>query len=622
MMPQNHIFSKLKLMLHHALVQTPILIVAVIVSAMLAYNRADAETAPNQRAAEKTRVENFALLDHLGRFHELYYYSDAKAIVLFVQGNGCQIVRNTLPALKQIRSAFEASNVVFLMINPNPQDDRKSIAHEAQEFDIDFPILVDETQFISESLAIQRTAEVFVIDPSRWEIIYRGPVDNRLGYETQKPTASRSYLTEVLGALLDGVAIDTNSAPVLGCAVTLLNRDPEKHQRISYADNIVPILERRCVSCHREDGIAPWAMTSYATIRGWSSMIREVVRTKRMPPWHADPHVGRFSNEISLSLEEAKLLVHWIEAGAPRGKGPDALEENPSTSAAEWPLGEPSLVLTVEPQQIPATGIIDYRFIRVPVPLEQDVWVRAVVLRPSNPKVLHHGFTYVLEPKEDQRKEVQKSRGKTSALAVYVPGTEAQVFPEGTGRFLPAGSEIQFQLHYTSTGRAETDTPRLALYFSNERPNHELKVDWALNRKIHIPPGVKEYKASAFHEFEKDVLLYNIFPHMHYRGKWMNVAAQYPDGTTELLVAVPNYQFNWQRFYIFEQPKYLPAGTKIRCDAAYDNSAQNLANPDPSRWVTWGRQSYDEMCVGYMDYRELDSDEFPQPKKAIKSTSQ
>ena len=204
-----------------------------------------------------------------------------------------------------------------MLINANLQDTRASVVAEADAFGIDFPILIDETQLIAESLNITRTAEAIVIDPNTWRMIYRGPIDDRLGYETQKKEAQQHYLRDVLTAYLNDEPVDFEERETLGCIISL----PDRYQTISYGEQVAPILQQRCQICHQDGGVAPWVMTDYQTIKGWSPMMREVIRTKRMPPWQADPHVGTFSNDLSLTVSETQTLVHWIEQGSPRGEG-------------------------------------------------------------------------------------------------------------------------------------------------------------------------------------------------------------------------------------------------------------------------------------------------------------
>lgn len=551
----------------------------------------------------KARVENFALLDHEGRFHELYYHSDAKAIVLFVHQNGCPIVRNALPALRELRDELAPRGVIFWLLDASPQDDRARVAEEAREFAIDFPVLLDETQLVAESLGVSRTAEALLIDPRSWRIAYRGPLDDRLGYESQKPRAKRSYLREALEAQLAGRPVAVEAPAALGCLILLDDAAREKRGSISYREEIAPLLQRRCQDCHRPAGVAPWAMTDYAMVRGWSAMMREMIRTRRMPPWQADPHVQHFANDLSLSPREAKTLVHWIEAGAPRGDGPDPLAEAPPPEPPEWPLGLPDRVVAVPGQTLPATGVIDYRYEVVDLGLREDVWLRAVDIRPSNPRAMHHGTAFIVFPPGHERSGPPETRLTDGLFAGYVPGRRPLPLPEDAGFHLPAGSSVRFQLHYTATGRPEVDAPRLALYFSERAPRHELRYGAAANYRFAIPPGAKEYEASAARRLERDIVVYRLVPHMHLRGKRMRIEAEYPDGTQEVLLSVPNYSFNWQHHYVLAEPKTLPAGTRVVAHAAFDNSAQNPWNPDPDRTVSHGEQSFDEMLMGYYLYR-------------------
>lgn len=267
----------------------------------------------------KIPIENFALLDHLGNFQELYYYSDMKAVVLISQGNGCPIVRKSIPYLNELKNQYESKGVVFLMLNANSQDDRFSIAKEAKDYGINIPILEDRAQIIAESLNIDRTAQAFLINPADWTIVYQGAINDQLGYESVKTNVSRHYLRDAINALLIGNPISVSQTQVKGC---LINLDSINRTRTyNYTDDVAPILAKKCVACHSQGGIAPWSMDNYNRVRGWGPMIREVVRTKRMPPWHADSYYGSFSNDISLTPDEVRALVHWVEENFPRGEG-------------------------------------------------------------------------------------------------------------------------------------------------------------------------------------------------------------------------------------------------------------------------------------------------------------
>jgi hypothetical protein len=545
------------------------------------------------------RVENFRLLDHRGESHALYYYSDTKAVVLVVQGNGCPIVRNMLPRLHEIRDGYAPRGVEFLLLNSNLQDDRARIAAEAEAFGIDLPVLLDEAQLVGESLGLTRTAEVLVIDPESWTLVYRGAMDDRLTYEHQKAEAAHHWLTDALDALLDGRPVDVAATDAVGCLINFPERERRAaHAAISYSDQVAPILIEKCVSCHRPGGIGPWAMTEHLMVKGFAPMIREVIRTDRMPPWHADPHYGSYANDRSLSDDEARLLVHWVEAGAPRGDGPDPLAEY-RHDWPEWSLGEPDLVIDIPPYEVPATGVIEYQYPVVRNPLDRDVWVRAAEIIPGSREALHHVITMfgIPDPENPRRFGLQ------GTLGGYVPGADAEVFPEGTGVLLPAGAVFRLQMHYTTFGRPVTDRSRLGLYFHEVPPEHELVTTILMNPRILIPPHAKAHRESAEQVFEEDMVVYNMLPHAHYRGRSSEFRAVYPDGTEEVLLSVPNYDFNWQTTYELVTPKRLPAGTRIVHSTTWDNSAQNPANPDPTREVPWGEQSWDEMLFGAVRWR-------------------
>lgn len=555
-----------------------------------------ADAGAPQEASPPLVVDDFGLHDQHGEFHSLYYLSDASAVVLFVQGNGCPIARNTVPTLDAVRAEYAPQGVRFLMLNANPQDDRDSIAEEAAAFGIDYPILVDEAQLVAASLGVTRTAEAFVISTKTWEIVYRGPVDDRLDYQAQKVEASATYLADALDATLAGRAPAVAVVASRGCRVKLPNT---RRPAPTYAGSVGAILQEKCVTCHVPGGIGPFALEDYEDASGWAPMIREVVRTRRMPPWHADPHVGVFGNDISLSVAETRAIVLWVEAGAPRGDGPDPLAEA-SKEAPEWALGTPDFIIEIDEQELPATGIIDYRYLEIDAPNDKDVWVRGVEVLPGNYAANHHVLVSIDYPEGSTPPWDEDSRWLDGVLAAYAPGAEAQNFPGESAQFLPAGSKLIVQLHYTTTGRPETDASRLGIYLADEAPDSEFMMTGPVNGDIELPPGEKAYVATAERTFDDASTLHGLFPHMHFRGKSFSYEAVYPDGTSELLLSTPNYSFNWQRAYMLEEPKYLPAGTKIVCRAVFDNSAQNKFNPDPTQTVKWGDQSFDEMLIGYM----------------------
>jgi mono/diheme cytochrome c family protein len=552
-------------------------------------------------------VGDFALLDERGRFHRLYDHAGARAVVLFVQGNGCPIARGAIPVLNALRAELEPRGVAFLALNASPQDARAAVAAEADAFGLEVPVLLDEAQLVAASLDLSRTAEALVVDPAGWRLLYRGPLDDSLDYEAKRP-ARRAYAREVLLAHLGGERIPFERRAAPGCLL-LLPRDGPRP--VSYAEDAAPILLRRCATCHRAGGAAPFAMRDYAMVRGWAPMMRESILTLRMPPWHADPHVGRFANDVSLTREEARALVRWIEAGAPRGDGPDPLAEARAEPPPAWPLGEPDLVVAAPRQAIPAAGVLPYRYETIELPLQKDVWLRAADVRPTNLLATHHATATIVYPEGREPERLEGPHFARGLLAGYVPGREPEPFPEGTGFLLPAGARIRFQLHYGTTGKEEVDEPRLGLYFGRGRPRHELRIGAAASTTFEIPPGTPDHEEVAERTLSRDVVIYRLTPHMHYRGRRMAIEAHYPDGRSELLLSVPNYRFPWQRQYVLAEPRLLPAGTRVVARAGFDNSARNPANPDPTVAVRFGEQSFEEMLIGYFLYREAGPGERP-----------
>lgn len=541
-------------------------------------------------AASAQRVDDFVLLDHTGQAQQLYYQSDAKAVVLIVQGNACDKLRATLPAYESLRDDYAAQGVRVYMINSSAADDRAAIMAEAAAQGIDIPILDDSAQIIGRSLQLTHTNEVLVIEPGSWELVYRGALEGQDDAGVQQ-----QYVRAALDDLVADQAVSYQQVASLGC-----NIDYAEMGAISYTDTIAPILRENCTGCHVDGGIGPWAMSEYRMVHGFAPMMREVIRTKRMPPWHADPTVGHWQKSAAMSDSDTAALVSWIEAGAPRGEGPDPLE-GIEPIASTWTMGEPDLVLDVPAFDVPASGVVNYQYPVIENPLDHDVWVVAATVIPGNTKVVHHVLMGSADeaPEQDDRESVFQNY-----IMGYAPGNESAHMPAGTGVFVPVGGVYQLQLHYTPYGKAVTDRTRVGLYFADadKIPANFLREQVVLNPKISIPPHNGAHEEAAYFEFYHEAIIYSLVPHSHYRGRSSSFELEYPDGTTELILSVPNYDFNWQRTYSLTEPKTVPKGTRIVHRTIYDNSVKNPANPDPTRLVPWGLQSHDEMLYGSVSY--------------------
>lgn len=545
------------------------------------------------------RVGDFALLDHDGYFHQLSYYSDHKAVAFLVQSSDDKAVAKAAASFKDHQAKYAEQGIEFFLINPIKEQSRADVKQAIAGYDTDIPVLMDDTQLVAEAMGIDQTGEAFLVDPKSLTVLYRGPADK--------------HLSAAIDQVLAGKPIAMARVETKGKVVSYPAQQKHQQSAPSYANDVAPILADNCARCHRDGGIAPFAMDSHTMIKGWAPMIREVVLTKRMPPAQIDPHVGDFKKSYTLSPEEAQTLVHWIEAGATKDGDNDPLAEL-TWPATEWAYGEPDLIINVPRQEIPATGVLDYINVVVPIEgLDRDRWVKASQYMAGDHTVLHHTLNALIPP------GVRPSRGaflgggdpNQARITAYIPGAQPQHEPPNTGGLLKKGSSLALQLHYTTTGKATTDESQIGLWFYDEdevpaeRMTGECACIFTPTWQA-IPPYDPDYEMEQTITIAKDAYIYSMLPHMHFRGKRMRFYADYPDGRSEELLNIAQYNYNWQLDYELEEPLLVPAGTKIRAVGAFDNSEQNAANPDPSREVPWGQQSWDEMFFGAVTYKYAD----------------
>ena len=542
------------------------------------------------------RVGDFSLLDQNGYFHQMSWYDDNKAIVLLVQATGDIGVQNVLADFDSLNSSFDAQGIEFFMINPLGLKDRDAVKAEMVALNIDVPVLMDDARLISEALDIDKIGEVIVYDPKSFSVLFRGP----LGAE----------LTTALTNIVADRDLQTTQVASTGTPVNYPIKTAHLQQVPSYEKEIGPIIAQNCAACHREGGIAPFALDSHTMVMGWSQMIREVLMTKRMPPGQIDSHIGDFVNNMVLADEEAQKIVHWIEAGSPKDGITDPLTALvwPET---EWAFGEPDYIVEIPEQSIPATGILDYYNVMVELELEEDRWVRASQYIPGDRTVLHHTLHSLVAPGETRGGSLLGGEPDRPDIAPYIPGQAPRMEPPNTGGLLKAGTRISMQMHYTTTGKESVDASRIGIWFYPKGfiPEERMTGQCACHFTptwVNIPPLDPDYEMTQSFTIEKDAKLFAFTPHMHFRGKRMRFSAEYPDGTSEELINIANYNYNWQLAYTYKEPKAVPAGTVITATGAFDNSEQNQMNPDANRSVPWGLQSWDEMFFGAADWKYVD----------------
>jgi hypothetical protein len=385
----------------------------------------------------------------------------------------------------------------------------------------------------------------------------------------------------------------------------------------TYTRDVAPIMQKDCQVCHRPGEIAPFSMMTYEETRKQAAAIKSAVKAKVMPPWFADPAYGKFSNSTALTPAEVETLIAWVDAGAPRG---DAKDMPPPANFVEgWQIGKPDLIYELpKPYDVPATGIVDYQHIIVPTGFTKDTWVQAAEVRPTDRSVVHHIIAFVREPKSNwfkgqvpgeffiapqvkTKEEPDTSALPSDFLVGYAPGQPAEILQPGEAKLIKAGSDFVFQVHYTPNGKAVRDQTKLGIVLAKAPPRERVLTLSATNGTFRIPPGDANYRADASFEVGADVKLTGLHPHMHGRGKDFEYRVVFPNGETRVLLSVPHYEWHWQNWYTLEQPILLPKGSRIDCTAHFDNSKNNPDNPDPTKEVTWGEQSYDEMMVGFFN---------------------
>jgi hypothetical protein len=382
-------------------------------------------------------------------------------------------------------------------------------------------------------------------------------------------------------------------------AVSLSAADTSKSNP-TFSKDVAPILFKNCTTCHRPGEIAPMSLLDYKDTRPWAKSIKQAVSTRVMPPWFADPAVGHFANDTRLKAEDVDTIVKWVDAGAPEGNSKDL---PPAPKYVEgWVLGKPDVIIEMpEAFEIPATGVIPYKYLLADTKLTEDKWIRGVEVRAGNRAVVHHVILGVQEPGSHQS-FLGLGIGNGPQLGGTAPGLQPKFFPDGVAKQLKAGSKLVFQMHYTPNGKATTDKSYVGLYFSKEPPTKVSRGAVAINLLFKIPAGNSDYEVKSGWTAPADVMLTSMTPHMHVRGKDFKYTAYYPDGTSEVLLNVPHYDFNWQLRYEPQDPVRIPKGTRIECVAHYDNSPNNKFNPDPVKDVRWGDQTFEEMMIGFIEY--------------------
>jgi len=538
----------------------------------------------------------FVLPDPGDELFELSRTTEPRLTIVAFLGTECPMARLYGPRLSAMAEEFAAEPIHFVGIVSNRQDSIADIRTFTATYDLAFPIVHDVGNKVADKYGAKRTPEVFAVDESL-NVVYRGRIDDQYAPGTSRQKPNRRELHASIKDWLAGNPIAVTETEATGCLIGRV-RNPRKHadNGITYAEHIAPILNIHCVECHRAGEIGPFAMDNYNEVAGWADTMLETIENGRMPPWHADPKHGKFRNERRMPQQDKQILRDWIAGGL----SPGDLSRVPDLPAAVdgWQMSrDPDVTfdMRARPFTVPPEGTVEYQYFVVDPGFTEDKWVAEAQSLPGNRQVVHHIIIYIRPPSMSQFDGI-------SWLCAYVPGRNSLVLPQGRARLIPAGSKLVFQIHYTPNGESQHDTSKLGLILAEGRDiTHQVYTIAAVNQEFEIPPGDANFLVtSSMRDLPRGSELLAITPHMHFRGKSFKLWDAYGDAANVLL-HVPNYDFNWQHVYQLVEPLPLDDVETLRFEVTFDNSADNPFNPNATQWVTWGDQSWEEMAIGFFD---------------------
>jgi peroxiredoxin len=576
------------------------------------------ETPPLLKPGET--VPDLRLKDLEGREWSLRAQAGKKAIVFAMLSTGCPLSNSYLEPLNDLARRRGAEGVLVAGINANPGETPAEIKSHQKEYSIGFPVLLDPDQAALRALGARVNSEVFLLDGS-FTLRYRGRFDD--GYSSRlrrKARVGRRDLEAALDEVLAGKQVSLAVTEALGCAIVSAQRPAAAAApSVTFNRDVMPILQARCQECHRPGEVAPFSLLSYRDAERWGEDIAEVVRSRKMPPWKPGDHGALLRSERQLTEEESRSLIRWCQGGMVEG---DPKELPPPRSFPEgWRLGEPDLALEIPAEMtIGPSGKDLFRVFVLPTGLTEDRYVTAIEVRPGNKRVVHHTLQFIdthgrargleeaAQAKEEPASRQDHGPGYTVAMGIgflpnegglggWAPGNILRHLPEGVGYHLPAGSDVVVQIHYHRSGKLEKDRTRIGLHFAKKPVRQQIRSIVVPGLLTVIPAGEERHLVRGAIEVRQDADLYTITPHMHLLGKQIRARVVRPDGPPEELIAIPEWDYNWQETYFFKEPLHLTSGCRLEVEATFDNSEKNPLNPNqPPRPVRFGEQTTDEMC--------------------------
>jgi mono/diheme cytochrome c family protein len=547
-------------------------------------------------------VDDLVLKTPDGKDIKLSAAAGKNGLVIALFSASCPISGKLAPETVRLEKELEAQKVKLLLVNAPPGQKNDEITKFITDHGLKSTVALDADGTLAQTLAATTTTEVFLLDATR-TLVYRGALNDQYGLGYAKEQPAHHYLRDALASMLRGEPADITATSAPGCALDLSAKTALASSHVTYHRDIARIMQANCVECHHSGGVGPFALDSYEAVIEHAGMIRKQVERGAMPPWFAAALEGQthspWANDRSLSDRDRADLLTWLGSDRPKGDVADA--PTPRQFPSEWSIGKPdAIIAAAKPISIKAEGTMPYQHVTVTTDFPEDRWVRGYEILPTERQVVHHVIVTVFEKGRKVRGGGEE--GSEGYWAAYVPGNTKQIYPEGFARKLPAGATVSFQIHYTPNGKAVEDTMRMGLIFAQEPPKYVVHTTALPNARINIPAGAANHIETAQRRLPTDINAMAWMAHMHVRGKAFKFEAISPDGKTETLLDIPRYDFNWQLRYDYAMPRFLPRGTTIKITAVFDNSTENPANPDPTKNVRWGQQTYDEMMIGYLEH--------------------
>jgi len=587
----------------------PLLLAAAIVTATRAQDGvlAQAEFAAPLEAATHgigAVVPDLRFVDIDGKPGRLSDFKDRSALVIVIRDVGCPVSKKYGLRTAEIEREAAALGAAFLYLNPTPNDDADECREEMAKYGFTGRYAIETEGRFGWHLKVKTTCEVFVLDRTR-TLRFRGPIDDQIGRGATRAQISHHYLRDAIAAVAKGEAVAAPAMSAPGCLLEFLVEPPPEPPLepppadapaaapppLAWYGRIEALAQQRCQGCHYSGGPGPFTLTSVDDFAGAATMVREAIVGGIMPPWYATPESGPFLHDLRLTADEKRDLLQWLADGCKAGD--PALALPPRKIASGWTIGEPDLIVaSPKTVDIPASGVVDYIDVMAPTGLKEDVWVEAIQILCEHPTICHHVLAIAQYP-ESQRQEFIDS---------YLPGREATVFPPGHALLLGKGAVIRFNLHYTPDGTPVKERTRIGFKFAKEKPQQRVSGQIVRSYEIDIPPNARHHAIVSEFRFPFDAFIRRMVPHMHLRGKAVQVELVHPDGSTTLPLELATWHPDWQFAYEFVEPIKVRRGTLVRCTNYYDNSAENPFNPDPKKRVGPGPQIWDEMAGVFVEW--------------------